>query len=66
MFVWDQYVISCDVPGYNEEFLPIVCASLFMIQKETLLTFTDVNIGEITELQIYFIYISRNHFRYPK
>lgn len=42
MYVWDQYVISADVPGYHEELIPVIGAIIFMILREQLLACRSV------------------------
>ena len=42
MFVWDQYVISGDVPGYHEDLLPIIAAIIFMILRDQLMAVESV------------------------
>jgi hypothetical protein len=37
MFVWDQYVISSDVPGFHEELIPTVAAIILMALRDQLL-----------------------------
>ena len=37
MFVWDQYAISADVPGYHEELVPIIAAIILMILRDQLM-----------------------------
>ena len=37
MYVWDQYVISADVPGYHEELLPVYAAIILMVIRDQLL-----------------------------
>ena len=42
MFVWDQYVISGDVPGYHEDLVPIIAAIIFMILRDQLMAVESV------------------------
>ena len=36
LFIWDQYMIGLDAPGFHDEFLPIVMAIYLMLVKEKL------------------------------
>jgi hypothetical protein len=42
MFVWDQYTIGSDVPGYHLELLPIIAAIVLMIIREQLMAVVSV------------------------
>lgn len=37
LFVWDQYVISLDVPGYHDELIPIICAIILMLLRDQIM-----------------------------
>ena len=37
-FVWDQLIISSDVTGYHEEFIPIITAVILMILRDQLMS----------------------------
>lgn len=38
LFIFDQYVISSDVVGYHEEFIPIITAIILMILRDQLMS----------------------------
>jgi hypothetical protein len=44
LYVWDQYVISCDVPEYHDIFIPIICAIIFMILRDQIMACKSVSI----------------------
>lgn len=44
MFVWDQYVISSDVPGYHDDLIPIICAIILMLLRDQIMACKSVNI----------------------
>ena len=54
MFVWDQYVISGDVPGYHEDLLPIIAAIIFMILRDQLMAVESVSY--FLSLKMWFFY----------
>ena len=35
--MWDQYVISLDVPGYHDELIPIICAIILMLLRDQIM-----------------------------
>ena len=43
MYIWDQYVISADVPGYHEELLPIYASIILMVIRDQLLVTRSVS-----------------------
>jgi hypothetical protein len=36
LYIWDQYIIGLDAPGFHDEFLPAVMAIYLMLVKENL------------------------------
>ncbi len=36
LFIWDQYVISLDAPGFHDVYLPVIMAVFLMLLKEKL------------------------------
>ena len=42
-FVWDQLVISSDVIGYHDEFIPIITAVILMILRDQLMATKTVS-----------------------
>ncbi len=54
MFVWDQYVISGDVPGYHEDLLPIIAAIIFMILRDQLMAVESVTFFFIRETEFFY------------
>ena len=53
MFVWDQYAISADVPGYHEELVPIIAAIILMILRDQLMAVhTVISVYTLFELII--------------
>lgn len=54
LFVWDQYVISCDVPEYHDTLLPIVCAVILMILRDQIMACRSVRI-KLNRLQTFIL-----------
>lgn len=44
MFVWDQYTIGSDVPGYSNELLPVISSIILMILRDQLMTTSSVSL----------------------
>ena len=42
MFLWDQYIIGLDTPGFNERFLPMVTATFLMLLHSSIVTTPQV------------------------
>ena len=43
MFVWDQYVISSDVPGFHDELIPTMAAIILMVLRDQLVSAHSVS-----------------------
>lgn len=44
LYIWDQYMIGVDTPGFNNEWLAIVTVTLLGLIKEKLKEATSVSI----------------------
>ncbi|CAH1801165.1 unnamed protein product [Owenia fusiformis] len=47
-FIWDQYMIGLDVPGFNNEYLPAIMATFLMLLRDSLKPCT--NASEVDEV----------------
>lgn len=72
MYIWDQYVISSDVPDYHTEFLPIICAIILMILRDqlnntvTIAEFEDVVKSQALHIQTRQIQAILNKYFFKK
>jgi hypothetical protein len=44
MYVWDQYMITIDVPGFHDELIPVFVSIIIMILRDQIMSIKHVKI----------------------
>ena len=42
MYVWDQYMITIDVPGFHDELIPVFVSIIIMILRDQIMSVKNV------------------------
>lgn len=47
LYIWDQYIIGLDAPGFHDEYLPAIAAIYLMLVKEKLRGSESVSVNSL-------------------